>query len=209
MTVDGHCQDGDYAGSKKSRKRTWHNIGAVHSTADTTSLLIKEETDLPMYNRVLEEALRCNSSIPDEYVSLWWKRWLWESDPLEPSSTVSMFNACQLYGLLVCRSLQIFQPSLLQKVMLSNLVPPQYGRLSISDSYICEYTVKELQDSIRNIQLEWVYTSAWKAPGIGDVLLHLLHQLGCLTTLKMSPERIDDHVSVEPVPGKIGPLHSV
>lgn len=89
--------------------------------------------------------LKADGSLPEAL----WDEWLWRTDPEERYSPDVLLNRCQLLGLLVC----------LYKGGLSSDQPANQGdidtRLTIMDKPVGAMSLRELKDTVENLQVEW------------------------------------------------------
>ena len=91
----------------------------------------------------LSLAFENDGTLPD-----WvWHKWLWGSDPEENFHVDVMFNMNQLLGLLICR----YKQNQLEEGPVL-----EYGhRLCLMDKPVSVMNLRELKDTISNLQVEW------------------------------------------------------
>lgn len=90
-------------------------------------------------------ALRATQTLPEDI----WDEWLWQTDPEEKYSHEVLMNRCQLLGLLIClyKGMASDQPTA--------LAPNRESRLTLMDKPVAAMSLRELQDTIENLQMEW------------------------------------------------------
>ena len=79
-----------------------------------------------------------------------WDEWLWRTDPEEAYSPEVLMNRCQLLGFLVClyKGTQQLQDD-------PDLTDPVTARLTLLCKPIHTLTLRQLKDTIENLQIEW------------------------------------------------------
>ena len=100
----------------------------------------------------LYEGVRATGELPPEV----WDEWLWKTDPEEALNADVQLNRCQLLGFLVClcRGMEHLQDEGGQaaKTMGSG---DAHERLVLMDRPVYEMTLRELKDTVENLQIEW------------------------------------------------------
>lgn len=93
----------------------------------------------------LYESLQTTHTLPEPI----WDEWLWQTDPEEKYSHEVLMNRCQLLGLLIClyKGMTAEPPT--------HALPGRESRLTLMDKPVSTMTLRELQDTIENLQVEW------------------------------------------------------
>jgi hypothetical protein len=93
------------------------------------------------------KVLNESGELPEEA----WDEWLWKTDPEEPYSPEVLMNRCQLLGFLVC----LYKG--MQKVSHTtpDLTDSETSRLSIMSKPVSSMSLRELKDTVENLQVEW------------------------------------------------------
>ena len=105
------------------------------------------ESLLGVYKEMLE-----TGDLPEDL----WDEWLWKTDPEEPFAQDVLLNRCQLLGFLFCLSRGLDEPVTSeegQSGTVGAMDSPQ--RLTLMEKPVCAMTLRELKDTIENIQIEW------------------------------------------------------
>ena len=89
-------------------------------------------------------ALQTTLTLPDSV----WDEWLWKSDPEEAYSHDVLMNRCQLLGLLVCLYKGLTTEA-------ADTTLDKASRLSLVETPPAQMSLRELQDTIENFQMEW------------------------------------------------------
>ena len=91
--------------------------------------------------------LQTTHDLPDEI----WDEWLWKTSPEEAYTADVLMNRCQLLGFLVC----LFKGT--QQAVLNDpdLTDPITSRLTLMSKPIHTMSLRELRDTIENLQVEW------------------------------------------------------
>jgi hypothetical protein len=145
--------------------------------------------------------------LPDEL----WDEWLWKTDPEEPFAPEVLLNRCHLLGFLFCLSRGLDT----QSVECRRRDIDSQQRLTLMEKPVGEMTLRELKDTIENLQIEWpAFIGRLEqnpcAQANLDAVLQLIDQcVGRFGQLCMHAYRedvMDDLGSVEPTPGSAGML---
>lgn len=80
-----------------------------------------------------------------------WDEWIWKTDPEEPYSPEVLMNRCQLLGFLVC----LYKGMQLTPNITPTLVGAEMSRLAIMSKPIYTMSIRELKDTLENLQVEW------------------------------------------------------
>jgi hypothetical protein len=130
--------------------------------------------------------------------------WLWETDVLEPCPIKTLLNASQLTGLIFARH---FAATHDEFHMNSNGVAEYlFGEkhnhvLEIFNTPVNTLNLRELRDTVQNLQLHWIETKAVKIKGIEMLLYACLHRFGVLAATTFSSFILNDQGSIEDVVG--------
>jgi hypothetical protein len=102
-----------------------------------------------MIDSLLEvyETLRESGELPEET----WDEWLWKTDPEEAYSPEVLLNRCQLLGFMIC----LFKGMQQVSDATPTLTDTETSRLTLMPKPICNMSLRELKDTIENLQLEW------------------------------------------------------
>ena len=157
----------------------------------------------------LYESLMQTGELPSDL----WDEWLWKTDPEEPFAADVLMNRCQLLGFLVCLCKGLEQqpqanpaPRLPRGPELAAQVGGEGERLTLMDKPVARMTLRELRDTISNIQIEWpVFLQRLSlnphAQRNLDAVLSLIDQcvarFGALCLSTFDEEILDDLESVE------------
>lgn len=132
-----------------------------------------------------------------------WDEWLWRTNPEEPHAHDVLMNRSQLLGFLVC----LFKG--MQPFCACGAMPE---RLSVMDKPVQEMSLRELKDTIENIQIEWPeflkrLDHNPNAQKNLDAVMVLIDQcagrFGALCLKTWDETVLDDLACVEGVPGKL------
>lgn len=132
-----------------------------------------------------------------------WDEWLWKTDPDEPCTPENLLNRCHLLGFLIC--------------LCKGMEPPPAeaphdstpDRLSLMDRPVHRMTLRELKDTIANLQIEWPLflerlDQNPRAQQNLDAVLSLIDQcaarFGALCSSSWDETVLDDLDSIEPAP---------
>jgi hypothetical protein len=152
--------------------------------------------------------LQTTHDLPEEI----WDEWLWKTNPEEPYSPEVLMNRCQLLGFLVCL-FKGTQQAVLNDPDLNNAVT---SRLTLMSKPIHTMTLRELRDTVENLQMEWPAflkrldgtSEPTKAQRHMEAVVALLDQcfarFGALCLIAGTEEVMDDLGSVDeykPQPG--------
>lgn len=145
------------------------------------------------------KALKETGELPEET----WDEWLWKTEPEEPYSPEVLLNRCQLLGFLVCLYKGMQQAS--------NVIPTftdiETARLTIMSKPVCAMSLRELKDTVENLQVEWPeflkrLTKNSNAQGDLEAVITLLDQcfarFGALCLTAGDEKVMNDLGSVEP-----------
>ena len=91
--------------------------------------------------------LQSTQDLPEDL----WDEWLWKTDPDEPYAADVLMNRCQLLGFLVCLFKGMQQVSNTDQA----LTDPDTARLTLMSKPIHTMSLRELKDTIENLQVEW------------------------------------------------------
>jgi hypothetical protein len=147
-------------------------------------------------------ALYANLKRTGELPADTWDEWLWKTDPEEPCSAELMLNRNHLLGLLICLCKGMEDPT-------GSTNPPTPGRLALMERPVHEMTLRELKDTVSNLQLEWPLflerlDQNPNAQQNLDAVLALIDQcsarFGALCARAWDETVMDDLDSIEPVP---------
>ena len=147
----------------------------------------------------LYNTLQTTHDLPEEI----WDEWLWKTDPEEPYSPEVLMNRCQLLGFLVCL-FKGTQQSLLNDPDLND---PVTARLTLMSKPIHTMSLRELRDTIENLQVEWPEflkrldgnPKAQKhLEGVMALLDQCFARFGALCLVAGSERDMDDLSSVDP-----------
>jgi hypothetical protein len=164
---------------------------------------MQAESLLSVYGEMMQ-----SGELPSEL----WDEWLWKTDPEEPFAADVLLNRCQLLGFLVCLSKGVEgQPEPSGHGVGGGLDAGQ--RLTLMEKPVCAMTLRELNDTIENLQIEWPafltrLESNPCAQANLDAVLQLIDQcvgrFGQLCLSVYGEGVLDDLGSVEAVPDHEG-----
>lgn len=156
----------------------------------------------------LYETLMQTGELPPEV----WDEWLWKTDPEEAFSAEVLMNRCQLLGFLVCLCKGLEQ-DVDSTASYSSSRPEGQAqqahsgdRLTLMDKPVSSMTLRELRDTISNIQIEWpVFLKRLAQNPCAqrnlDAVLTLIDQcagrFGALCLRSYDEETLDDLESVD------------
>jgi hypothetical protein len=192
--------------NKLARMKRKYNIGRseeleqVDESRDTTSELMR-------WNTVVQRGctdimttgfITPGYNLPEEQML---RSWLWETDPVEPCPITTLLNASQLTGLLLARHYaqtnQVMLTSSKNVAEYLNDSSKEAGRLVLFDAPINELTLRELRDTVQNIQLQWVGSAAMRLENIKDTLDACFHRFGVLASCTFGGRIMNDQGSIE------------
>ena len=157
---------------------------------------------LSVYRDVLQ-----SGELPPEL----WDEWLWKTDPEEPVTSEVLLNRCHLLGLLFCLSRGIGCRAAGEAEAVGGA--PVNQRLTLMEKPVGAMTLRELKDTIENLQLEWpsfvarLDQNPCAQANLDAVLLLIDQCVGRYGRLCLSvggEETMDDLMSVEPAHGQAG-----
>ena len=140
--------------------------------------------------------------LPDEL----WDEWLWKTDPEEPFAPEVLLNRCHLLGFLFCLSRGLDT----QSVECRRRDIDSQQRLTLMEKPVGGMTLRELKDTIENLQIEWpAFIGRLEqnpcAQANLDAVLQLIDQcvarFGRLCLSVHDAETLDDLGSIEPAVG--------
>jgi hypothetical protein len=129
-----------------------------------------------------------------------WDEWLWKTDPEEPCTSELMLNRNHLLGLLICVGRGLEAPH-------GDAVVATPGRLTLMDRAVGSMTLRELKDTISNLQIEWPLfverlDQNQNAQANLDAVVELLDQctarFGAICCREWDGAVLDDFDSIEP-----------
>lgn len=144
---------------------------------------------LSIYSR-----LKSEGTLPDEL----WDEWLWRTDPEERYSPDVLMNRCHLLGLMMC---------LYKGLTEHEAQGPGDARLAIMDKPVSGMSLRELKDTVENLQVEWPsflqrLPANPNAQDNLDAVIGTIEQcvsrFGILCGQAANEEVMDDLASVEP-----------
>ena len=163
------------------------------------------ESLLSVYKEMLQ-----TRELPSEL----WDEWLWRTDPEEPFAPDVLLNRCHLLGFLFCLSRGADDSATGGAAPAERGVDPSQ-RLTLMDKPVDAMTLRELKDTITNLQIEWpAFLRRLEhnpcAQANLDAVLHLIDQcvarFGQLCASWFDEGTLDDPGSVELMPGHEGGL---
>ena len=140
-----------------------------------------------------------------------WDEWLWKTDPEEHFASEVLLNRCHLLGFLFCLSRGLDT----QTMVCGGRGMDPRQRLTLMEKPVGGMTLRELKDTIENLQMEWpAFVGRLEhnpcAQANLDAVLQLIDQcvgrFGQLCLRGNGEDIMDDLGSVEPVPGRAGLL---
>ena len=155
------------------------------------------ESLLGVYNEMLQ-----TGELPEQL----WDEWLWKTDPEESFAPEVLLNRCHLLGFLFClsRGLDAWDAE-----SGGRGVDPQ-ERLTLMEKPVRDMTLRELKDTIENLQIEWPAfigrlehnpCAQANLDAVLQLIDHCVARFGQLCLRGCGEEVMDDLGSVEPVPG--------
>ena len=142
-----------------------------------------------------------------------WDEWLWRTDPEEPFAPDVLLNRCQLLGFLVCLAKGVDCQGNSSACAVSDAGVDPSQRLTLMEKQVKLMTLRELKDTVENIQIEWpsflrrLEHNPCAQDNLDAVLLLIDQCVGRFGQLCLSVhtgETLDDLGSVEAVPGLDG-----
>lgn len=147
-----------------------------------------------------------------------WDEWLWKTDPEEPFASDVLLNRCQLLGFLVClargmdESGDQCEPEFTSPPLKTgdSAGAESSHRLTLMEKSVRHMTLRELKDTVENIQIEWPAFLARLehnpcAQANLDAVLQLIDQcvarFGQLCQSVGDAQTLDDLGSIEPATG--------
>lgn len=124
-----------------------------------------------------------------------WEDWTWRSDPTEPCAIECLVNRSQLLGLLLARYRGAMQSEFhgSQCTLVDFLGVPSTATESrlclFAQRPVAEYTLRELRDSVQNLQVHWVQCQAVRLQGIMKAVDSCFHRLGVLASVAAGVRR--------------------
>lgn len=207
--------------------RRVYNIGRPRdSDGDTgnANSTGQEKLSLAQLNALVDDGWRlrfCNLPVrtdllgdrfPTQHL---WHIWLWEADPEEPFKTEILMNRNQMTGLLLARVAASVDAARHESIdTVASIIRREYRTdwphtfsINLTDAPIREYTLRELRDTLQNIQMAWVKFRIFETRnGIREALGSLFHRFGVLASVAAPDSVMDDQGSVEDDPGNEGLL---
>jgi hypothetical protein len=193
----------DYKIAKRKRK---YNIGNVTQSEDICHNN-DVNTQLMSWNVTVQKGwddksktgtVAADYNLPEEHV---FTTWLWETDPLEPCPIKTLLNASQLTGLIFARHYAAthpeFQDSNFNIADFLGESSTNNERMAIFQTPVNQLNLRELRDTIQNIQLQWVELGAVKFKHIKDVLHACIHRFGVLASTSFNLDVMNDQGSIE------------
>lgn len=141
-----------------------------------------------------------------------WIEWLWQADPMQECSMDLMMNRMHLLGLLVARYRASRQGSnnatlahILQQGQKAGKSHNNNNRLWLFDGPVSRYTLRQLTDSLQNLQIQWSHWALFAVPKMQDAVDALFHRFGVLASGTGSSSMLnspyDDPGSIEKCQG--------
>lgn len=139
-----------------------------------------------------------------------WEDWLWGSDPTDVCKIDCLLNRSHLIGLILARYRAIYQHGFYSDRTLIDYqcnglegsiptnVSNDFKTLCLyPDRPVSSYTLRELRDTIQNIQVHWVDRDAPGVCNICIVLDSLFHRFGVLASLPQTIDVMNDQGSID------------
>lgn len=142
-----------------------------------------------------------------------WDEWLWKTDPEEPFATDVLLNRCQLLGFLVCLSRGLDEQSMSVDSGGRGDEMDASQRLTLMEKPVKVMTLRELKDTIENIQIEWPAflrrlehnpCAQANLDAVLQLIDHCVGRFGQLCLSAYDGEMLDDLGSVEAASGLEG-----
>lgn len=139
-----------------------------------------------------------DGSVPRQFLSEtrdnMWSDFLWAHDPMQPLNKQAMLNACFASGLVLARYVALEQMNPF-KTMAAHF--GARSRLVLFDSPIRLFTLRQLRDTMQNIQICWVADNVLEHPSAHDALLDCFARFGELASVAHASEVMNDQGSVQ------------
>jgi hypothetical protein len=114
--------------------------------------------------------------------------WLWKLDPAEECSVTIPMNTCQLFGLILARVC----------FTANSHVTKVDSNLTLVDKHLCEFSLRDLRNSMQHMQVEWIRGNLAAMPDITAAVDGLFATFGRLTMTASSVcDIMNDQGSVE------------
>jgi hypothetical protein len=184
-----------------SSKRNKYDIGLPRQDVGEEECNRVECYSLEPWNKLVEEAYRSleeRGEVREAFLPPnMWNEWLWGFDPTEACHIECLLNRSQLLGLLLARYRAIYQVrySTSSNTLVDFLGDEGVGMLSLLDIAVKAYNLRELRDTIQNIQLKWVDCHCISIPTMKNVVNALFHRFGVLALRSWGPTEMNDQVS--------------
>lgn len=182
-------------------KRVKYNIGhTIKSDAIANSLKESDDLDMCQLDRLVFEDLQCKfkqgrQNLHEPWLqSAHWTRWLWDTDPCRPCSHTLMLNENHLMGLIICRYLASRRDES-SSSMLDELIPGK--NLCAHQIPVMVMNLKQLRDTVQNIQLNWTRLSIYTELRASEVLDACMARVGELAHLGGGVDILNDQGSVQ------------
>ena len=143
--------------------------------------------------------------LPDEL----WYQWLWDTDPWEPYQTEVLLNRNQLLGLLLARYRGAMQRRFHANMTITledylkvgydeeDMPHSAIGKVCMYDIPVCSYSLRELRDTIQNIQVVWTEADMCCMPNVMEAVNACFHRFGVLASCVWKENIMNDQGSIE------------
>lgn len=176
-------------------------------------------TPLSEWNTMIQQHLRSNPapanqishSLPTSHL---WNTWLWGSNPAEQCDIDTLLNRNHAVGLLLARYMSAFIPD--SKKLQENSLSELFSALHIERGYhihkgmsdrikmlclfpkkVMYYTLKELRDTVQNLQVHWSKCDAVSMEQISSVIDACFCRFGTLASIPHGSDIMNDQGSIE------------
>lgn len=187
-------------------KRSKYDIGLVSSEGGV-GRDVTYAYSLHKWNTHIEEAYAQyvkNEPLPEEFLpSNMWTEWLWGFNPEQHCGIECLMNRSHLLGLLLARYRAIYQVQYQksERTLLDILGSSRDARLCLFDAPVANYSLRQLRDTLQNIQLNWVLCDCTSIPNMKDAVNAIMHRFGTLALTGGDTLVMNDQGSIEDAPG--------
>jgi hypothetical protein len=156
------------------------------------------QVDIVLLNDLLEAAFPNAHELRSHCTPAMWTEWLWQTDAIAELSKNCLVNRMHLLGLIIARTRAVCtQPPFVQ---IERTLRNKFA--SVVDANVSEMTLRELVDTVNNIQILWKALVEEESNGsLYRVIDACFHRFGVLALKPCNPVTLDNTEYIEEVVG--------
>ena len=153
---------------------------------------------LSEWNRVVSAAWENTQTPPNDLpTDDMWHAYLWGHPPAADLNNKALLNACHASGLVLARYLALENQGKDVFTDTMSSLCGEYARLTLFDNPVSEYSLKQLRDTVQNLQICWVPDDLSYHPNMSTILEALFKRFGYLASVPGDAQTMNDQGSIE------------